>query len=517
MLLWRTKPPQSRISKNLEARILQECRLNTTAIVSSLSSKTDKTFSTKNVGTRFKHPGLNSTLLSKEREVLNHASSSALNISTKQLHTTSTSQLITNSSTISQLYNTNTTTSTNSVKAYTNANNVFATNKHLFNSRKNITYNSLSNGCFSLNLASSFHTGSVRCSENVTGRSEAPSAEVSDPAVDLSETTSGVSDVVSDVVSESDHLWTEVAELSFRELGLCSAYPPGMVQMLMESLHIQLDLPWWQVIGLTTVLLRIIVFPIVIIAQRNMVRMSNHQPEIQKLQVAQQMASIRGDKQESMMLYKALMKYFREHNCHPVKSFLPVMFQGSFFMSMFFGLRGMAECPVPSMTTGGIHWFTDLTVADPIYLLPLLTSSTLLLTLYLGSDGINTAAMPPIMKKLLYSMPLLSFPIMMQFPAALNLYWLINNIISACQGRVVRHPAIREKFGIEEQIMWKESDLPLNSMNQEIKKEAERQRRESEKFNLQKKKDQYIEMKKKEQQKRDELLQSFREEQKGKK
>ena len=34
------------------------------------------------------------------------------------------------------------------------------------------------------------------------------------------------------------------------------------------------------------------------------------------------------------------------------------LFQGSFFMSMFFGLRGMAECPVPSMTTGGIHWFT---------------------------------------------------------------------------------------------------------------------------------------------------------------
>ena len=36
-------------------------------------------------------------------------------------------------------------------------------------------------------------------------------------------------------------------------------------------------LPWWQVIGATTVVLRIIVFPIVCIAQKNMVVINNHQ------------------------------------------------------------------------------------------------------------------------------------------------------------------------------------------------------------------------------------------------
>ena len=37
----------------------------------------------------------------------------------------------------------------------------------------------------------------------------------------------------------------------------------------------------------------------------------------------------------------------------------------------------MANCPVESMTTGGMLWFENLTVADPFYLLPLMTSATL--------------------------------------------------------------------------------------------------------------------------------------------
>ena len=40
----------------------------------------------------------------------------------------------------------------------------------------------------------------------------------------------------------------------------------------------------------------------------------------------------------------------------------------------------MAKLPVESMTTGGVLWFTDLTVCDPFFLLPIITAGTLLLT-----------------------------------------------------------------------------------------------------------------------------------------
>lgn len=41
----------------------------------------------------------------------------------------------------------------------------------------------------------------------------------------------------------------------------------------------------------------------------------------------------------------------------------------------------MANLPVESMRDGGLWWFSDLTVPDPFYLLPLITSGTLWLTL----------------------------------------------------------------------------------------------------------------------------------------
>lgn len=42
------------------------------------------------------------------------------------------------------------------------------------------------------------------------------------------------------------------------------------------------------------------------------------------------------------------------------------------------------------MTVGGALWFTDLTVADPYYLLPITASALFLLTVELGAaDGMQ--------------------------------------------------------------------------------------------------------------------------------
>ena len=44
---------------------------------------------------------------------------------------------------------------------------------------------------------------------------------------------------------------------------------------------------------------------------------------------------------------------------------------------------------------------SDLTLTDPLFLLPILASTTIYLQLYFGADGMNAATMPPIMKKVL--------------------------------------------------------------------------------------------------------------------
>ena len=129
----------------------------------------------------------------------------------------------------------------------------------------------------------------------------------------------------------------------------------------------------------------------------------------QDLQVKAQMASIQGNLDQAAFYNKALNNYMLAENCHPYKTLLPVMTQAMFFTSMFFGLRGMTNAPVESMKTGGLYWFTDLTLADPTMALPLITASTIYLQLYLGADGMNTANVPPFMKKVIQIFPRIYF------------------------------------------------------------------------------------------------------------
>ncbi len=57
------------------------------------------------------------------------------------------------------------------------------------------------------------------------------------------------------------------------------------------------------------------------------------------------------------------------------------VFQMPIFISVFVGLRQMANLPVETMATGGLFWFTDLTIPDPTWVLPFLTVGTLLATI----------------------------------------------------------------------------------------------------------------------------------------
>lgn len=51
------------------------------------------------------------------------------------------------------------------------------------------------------------------------------------------------------------------------------------------------------------------------------------------------------------------------------------------FISFFVGLRQMANVPVDSLRHGGMMWFTDLTVPDQFFAMPIITSLTLWATI----------------------------------------------------------------------------------------------------------------------------------------
>ena len=117
-------------------------------------------------------------------------------------------------------------------------------------------------------------------------------------------------------------------------------------------------------------------FPFMVMAQKNMAHMNNNMPAMTALQEKISDARRRGDLFEMAQLTQELQNLTKKKGINPFKNMIPMGAQLPVFMSFFFGLRGMTNCPVESMSTGGIFWFENLTVTDPFYLLPLMTCCT---------------------------------------------------------------------------------------------------------------------------------------------
>ncbi|KDR14241.1 mitochondrial inner membrane protein OXA1L [Zootermopsis nevadensis] len=251
-------------------------------------------------------------------------------------------------------------------------------------------------------------------------------------------------------------------EPSFASLGLGGWSPVGIVQNCMEYLHIGCDLPWWISIVIGTAVVRILIFPIVIMSQRNSAKMSNNLPQLQVLQLKMTEARQTGNQLEAARYAQELSSFMKEKDLNPFKNIVVPLAQAPLFISFFMGLRGMANVPVESMRTGGLFWFSDLTVPDQYYLMPIITSFTMWITIEVGTDTAKlSAANLQTMKYVLRAMPVFILPFTVGFPGAILMYWVSTNFISLVQVGFLRIPAVREFFKIEKMVTHTPDSLPV--------------------------------------------------------
>ncbi|XP_011296847.1 mitochondrial inner membrane protein OXA1L [Fopius arisanus] len=243
-----------------------------------------------------------------------------------------------------------------------------------------------------------------------------------------------------------------LAEPTLKSLGLGSWWPSGIIQQLFELVHVNLGVPWWGTIIIGTICVRTLMFPLIILSQKNAANMHNTMPGMQKIQQKITDARVSGDQLGIARETKRLMDYMKLHNCNPVKAMIVPMCQAPVFLSFFLALRGMAKLPVDSMKTGGLFWFENLTVPDPYYLLPVITAGTLALTIKLGMDTPQVNSMGW-MKYVVNAVPIFILPFMINFPAALTFYWTITNLYGMGQVFLLKIPAVREYFKIQTRLV----------------------------------------------------------------
>lgn len=252
------------------------------------------------------------------------------------------------------------------------------------------------------------------------------------------------------------------AEPSIVTLGLGGWTPVGIVQNCLEYLHIGMDLPWWATITIGTICVRTLIFPLVIMAQRNGAKMNNHMPQLQVLQVKMTEARQSGNALDSARYAQEMVTFMKEKQMNPLKNILVPLAQAPLFISFFMGLRGMANTPVESMREGGLFWFTDLTLPDQYFLLPIITSATMFLTIELGTDSARLNAQNlQTMKYILRALPICILPFTINFPGGILWYWACSNFISLLQVGFLKIPTVREFFNIDKMVVHRQDSLPI--------------------------------------------------------
>ncbi|XP_019160633.1 PREDICTED: mitochondrial inner membrane protein OXA1-like [Ipomoea nil] len=263
--------------------------------------------------------------------------------------------------------------------------------------------------------------------------------------VDKIEYMSDIADVLSDkaveVVASQAPVVNEVAIAAAD-----SFLPVAVLQHLIDYVHCYTGLNWWASIIAASFMIRLITLPLNIHQLKATSRLTLLRPKLD---------AIREDMQNRGMSPSAvsegqqeMKKLFNEYKVTPFTALKGIFIQGPIFVCFFLAISNMAE-KVPSFKEGGAFWFTDLTTPDSMYILPVLTALTFLITVeFNAQEGLEGNPAGPTIKKVSRIFALLTVPLTASFPKAIFMYWITSNLFSLTYGMVLKKPEMKKLLGI---------------------------------------------------------------------
>jgi YidC/Oxa1 family membrane protein insertase len=121
---------------------------------------------------------------------------------------------------------------------------------------------------------------------------------------------------------------------------------------------------------------------------------------------------------------KNLMDLYKKEKVNPAAGCLPMLVQIPFFIAFYWVLLESVEMrQAPFML-----WITDLSVRDPLFILPLLMGGAMWF-----QQKLNPAPPDPIQAKVMMFLPIMFTGMFAFFPAGLVLYGLTNSVLSMLQ------------------------------------------------------------------------------------
>jgi YidC/Oxa1 family membrane protein insertase len=184
---------------------------------------------------------------------------------------------------------------------------------------------------------------------------------------------------------------------------------------LLAKLHGMIGNWGWAIVALV-VLLKIAFYWLNASAYKSMAKMKAVNPKVMELRERYK------DKPQQMQ--QEMMRIYREEKVNPLGGCLPILVQMPFFIALYWVLLSTVEM----RGAPWVGWIHDLSLRDPLYILPLLMTATSLIQVALGAKPAD-----PVQARMMWIMPLAFSVMFFIFPSGLVLYWLTNNVLSIAQ------------------------------------------------------------------------------------
>ncbi|HUG98915.1 MAG TPA: membrane protein insertase YidC [Gammaproteobacteria bacterium] len=173
---------------------------------------------------------------------------------------------------------------------------------------------------------------------------------------------------------------------------------------------------WGWAIILMTVLIKAVFYKLSETSGKSMAKMRKLQPRMKALQ-----ERYADDRQK---LSQAMMDLYKKEKVNPAAGCLPILVQMPVFLALYWVLLESVEMrQAPFML-----WITDLSVRDPLFILPLLMGVTMFI-----QQKLNPAPPDPMQAKIMQFLPVIFTVFFAFFPAGLVLYWFVNNLLAITQ------------------------------------------------------------------------------------
>ncbi|MGL6041176.1 MAG: membrane protein insertase YidC, partial [Deefgea sp.] len=188
---------------------------------------------------------------------------------------------------------------------------------------------------------------------------------------------------------------------------------------ILEFIHGLVGNWGWSII-IVTFLLKLAFFPLSSASYRSMAKMRLLAPRMEELKKRH------GD--DRVKFQQSVMEMYKTEKVNPLGGCLPMLVQ----IPVFIGFYWMLLAAVELRQAPWAFWIHDLSVPDPLYILPLIMAVSMYVQTMLSPPPPD-----PMQAKMMKWMPIIFSVFFFFFPAGLVLYWVVNNILSIIQQYVI--------------------------------------------------------------------------------